>query len=118
MLCFVVELLKMNDWHQIHDALYGWGMRECILGNDVLDDTPTPLKILSSKEPAKRIWLNDAYRYLKIENIFTMSSEELYDLYDKLQPYIEKHLEWLRSQPTRKFDRITIPKINREWPKL
>lgn len=116
----------MHEWHQIHDFLYGFGMKENIPDNEIIlekhqpkeNEYFIPWKIVNHKQSEKYVWLREAERWLGVTDIFTMTSEELYAIYDQLQPHIEKHLEWLRSQPVPKYDKITIPKINRGFPKL
>jgi hypothetical protein len=99
-------------------------MKEIIPDNEiVLEDHPAteggiPWKVVRSKEPEKYVWLWETERWLKITDIFTMTSEELYDIYNRLIPYQEKEAERIRNLPKPKFDRITIPKINQIFPKL
>ena len=101
-------------------------MQEHIPDNDIVleDHKPNgeewfaPWKVVKPKQSEKVVWLEDTSRWLKISNIFTMSSEELYDVYEKLQPFLEAELARLRALPPVTFDRITIPKINRVYPKL
>lgn len=111
----------MNQWHEVHDFLYGFGMKEIIPDNEIVLEehkgSPT-VRFVKLKQPEKYVWLRDTERWLKITDIFTMTSEELYDIYDRLIPYQEKEAERIRNLPRSNFSKISIPKINQVWPKL
>ena len=116
---------KTYEWTQIHDFLYGFGMHEVIPDNEiVLEDHPgvpgvnIPWKIVKSKQKEKRIWLRETERWLGITEIFTMTSKELYEIYDKLQPFIQKERERRRNLPPPIYDKISLPQINRVYPML
>lgn len=116
----------MNQWHEVHDFLYGFGMKEIIPDNEIVleEHKPQegeffiPWKVVRSKQPEKYVWLRDTERWLKITEIFTMTSEALYEIYDQLQPFIEKERERIRNLPKANFSKISIPKINQLFPKL
>lgn len=111
----------MNQWHQVHDFLYGFGMKEIIPDNEIVLEehgTSPKVKFVKTKQPEKYVWLRETEHWLKITDIFTMTSEELYDIHDRLIPYREKEAERIRNLPKPKFDKITIPKIKQQYPKL
>jgi tRNA U34 5-methylaminomethyl-2-thiouridine-forming methyltransferase MnmC len=110
-----------HEWHKIHGFMQGWGMREHIPDNEiVLQELSERCKVVKSKQQEKVIWLGDAHRYLKITSydFFKLSSDELYELHEKLQPYLDAELERRRQLPPAKFEKISLPKINKPYPKL
>ncbi len=113
------------EWHTIHGFMQGWGMQEHIPDNEIVledhnEEGHIPWKVVRFKQTEKVIWLQDAHHYLRVtsEDFFSFSSEQLYDLYNRLQPLLEAELERRRKLPPPVFDKITIPKINRIYPQL
>ena len=107
----------MNEWHQVHDFCYGFGMMEFIPDNETVledhSDESIPWQIVNTSQPAKHVWLQDTRRWLGITTeIFTMTSEELYGIYDKLQPFMEAEAERILAN----FSKISIPKIKAIYP--
>jgi len=108
--------------------MLGFGMKEHIPDNEiVLEDHPAsecgiPWKVVRSKQEEKHVWLRETERLLKVTEIFTMTSEELYAIYDQIQPLLKaEHEQWLeknKDRPPVQFTKISIPKINKIWPKL
>lgn len=108
-----------HEWHKIHDFLYGFGMREIIPDNEIVLEEYNegiPTRFIKLKQPEKYIWLRDTERWLQIIEIFTMTSEELYLIYGRLQPFMEAERERIRNLPGRTYDKISIPKVNKEYP--
>jgi hypothetical protein len=94
-------------------------MREYIPDNEVvLEELSKNVKIVKTKQKEKYVWLRHTERWLGVTEIFKMSSQELYEIYDKLQPFIEKERERVRNLPRREYKKISLPKINREYPPL
>lgn len=122
--------MAMYEWHQIHGFVEGWGMQEHIPDNVIVVEDHTkdagkyciPWSIVRHKQEEKVIWAKDSHRFLNVFNIFHMTSEELYDLYDKLEPFLKAEREELlrryKEQGPAQFTKITLPKINKVWPKL
>lgn len=111
-----------HPWHRVHDFFNGWGMKECIPDNEIVleehKDWGIPTRFVKHKVQEKYLWVRDTERWLQITDIWSLTSEELYEIYDRLQPFKEKHLEWLRNQPKPEFKKLTIPLVNRVYPKL
>jgi hypothetical protein len=92
-----------NKWHQIHDFLHGFGyLKE--------DETGT-----------KRIFLNDLHRFKEDYYFYEDFSDEILDeLYVKIQ---DLKAEWAKNNPRpdvkcNEFKSISLPKINRPYPRL
>lgn len=109
----------MFEWHWIHDFIRGYGYREHISDNEiVLKECSPQVSYVKEEQQPKYIWLRETERWLGITDLSGKTSEELYQIWERLQPYREKHQEWLKSQPVPKYDKIILPKVNREYPKL
>lgn len=113
----------MNEWHWIHDFFNGFGFQESIPDNKVVtedhSDEPIPWQVVHDKQPEKQIWLCDTSRLLGITDLSRTTSEELYEIHYKLQPLLKAEFEkWKENQKPVEFKRITIPKINKFYPKL
>lgn len=115
-----------RKWHEIHDFMDGWGFCEHIPDNEIVREDhpndPIPWKVVSSKKPVRHIWHKDAEHFLNID-IFAVeadSDEFLDGVYEKLVPLLQEQYEKMQAyydaHPI-KFDKITIPKINRLYPK-
>jgi hypothetical protein len=111
------------EWHTVHDFCRGWGLQEYIPDNFVVTEDypegPIPWKVGHSKVQEKVIYARDAERLLGI-NIFAEGVEPL-AVFEKLQPLLEQEhkerLEFFEKNPV-KFERITVPKVNKPWPNL
>lgn len=110
-----------KEWHVIHDFLRGWGLCEHIPDNKVIvedhPDADIPWSVVHSKVIERHIYLYDAHRLLNID-IFKEDIDPE-DIYSRLQPLLKAEAEErIKNYKPIQFTKITIPKINRPFPKL
>ena len=99
-----------DEWHYIHDFLWGFGFRrkEKVI---YLEDVA---RLLKDKLPEAE----KTFRFLR-KNNFAGECKELDEIYAQLQPLLEAELaERRKNYKPAKFDRISIPKVNRVFPHL
>lgn len=99
-----------DEWHYIHDFLHGFGFRrreKTLFFRDIE-------RLLKDKLQEAE----EAFRSLRAKQ-FAGQCEKLDAIYEQLQPLLEaEHAERMKNYKPVKFDKITIPKINRMYPPL
>jgi len=108
-----------REWHCIHSFMEGWGLREVIPDNEIVIEDHSgediPWRVVRSKVEEREIFWGDCHRLLG-EDCFAVGFDPE-SAYERLKPLLAKEREErLANYKPAKFDRITIPKINKLYP--
>lgn len=107
------------EWHRIHSFFHGWGLQEVIPDNQIViedhsDEFP-PWKVVRSRVEEREIWWGDCKRLLG-EDCFAPGFDPE-SAYERLKPLLmQEHEERLANYKPVKFEKITIPRINKMYP--
>lgn len=97
------------EWGWCHDVLYGFGY--CKGDSD---------KVIRLEDAAKFLGWTIPHRSF-YDPINAERQLELDEIYEKLQPFLierlEKRRKYAEEHPSI-WDRVNVPKVNREYPKL